>query len=98
MKLDLPNANGLRSGQFGRVAIPVGNIESIQIPASVVIQRGQMEIVFVAVQDHAQLRLVKTGRQMDGKIEIISGLNAGESIVIDDLADLEDGQPVVIKP
>jgi len=98
VKLDLPNANGLRSGQFGRVAIPVGNIESIQIPASAVIQRGQMEIVFVAVQDRAQLRLVKTGRQMDGKIEIISGLNAGESIVIDDLADLEDGQPVVIKP
>jgi RND family efflux transporter MFP subunit len=47
VKLDLPGALGLRSGQFGRVAVPVGEVGAIRVPATAVLQRGQMEMVFV---------------------------------------------------
>lgn len=97
VKLDLPAAPGLRSGQFGRVAVPVGEVSSIRVPASAVIQRGQMELVFVAVNGHAQLRLVKTGRRMGDEIEVVSGLNAGEQVVTEDVSVLADGQPVSIQ-
>jgi RND family efflux transporter MFP subunit len=98
VKLDLPKVNGLRSGQFGRVAVPVGNDEVIRVPASAVVQRGQMEIIFVAANGHAQLRLVKTGRRAGNEVEIVSGLNSGENIVTDGAASLTDGQPLAIQP
>ena len=98
IKLDLPNIAGLRSGQFGRVAVPVGETSSVRIPASAAVQRGQMEIVFVAVHDRAQLRLVKTGRRIGDEVEIVSGLDSGEMIVTDGAATLADGQPLTVNP
>lgn len=98
VKLDLPDTAGLRSGQFGRVAVPVGEVNSIRVPAGAVVQRGQMEVVFVDVNHHAQLRLVKTGRHGDGEVEIVSGLDTGESIVTDGAAELMDGQPLNLEP
>jgi RND family efflux transporter MFP subunit len=98
VKLDLPESVNLRSGQFGRVAVPVGEVDSIRVPAATVVQRGQMEMVFVAVSGHAQLRLVKTGRRSAGEIEIVSGLNAGEPVVVDSVDHLADGQPLTLKP
>lgn len=98
VKLDLPGATGLRSGQFGRVAVPVAETSAIRVPAAAVIQRGQLELVFVVVNGHAQLRLVKSGQRIGGEIELVSGLNAGEQIVTAGSANLADGQPVSIKP
>lgn len=98
VKLDLPGAPGLRSGQFGRVAVPVGEASAIRVPASAVIQRGQMELVFVVASGHAQLRLVKTGSRVGDEIELVSGLDSGEQVVTDGAASLTDGQPVTIKP
>lgn len=98
VKLDLPGATGLRSGQFGRVAVPVGEMGAIRVPTSAVIQRGQMELVFVVTNGHAQLRLVKTGARVGDEIELVSGLDSGEQIVTDGTTALTDGQPVAIKP
>jgi len=98
VKLDLPGATGLRSGQFGRVAVPVGAASAIRVPTSAVIQRGQMELVFVVANGHAQLRLVKTGSRIGDEIELVSGLNSGEQIVTEGVSSLTDGQPVIVKP
>jgi membrane fusion protein, multidrug efflux system len=96
VKLDLPPSPDLRGGQFGRAVIPVAETSSLVIPAAALVQRGQMEIVFVAANNLAQLRLVKTGKRLGNQVEILSGLNTGESIVIDGAATLLDGQPLQI--
>ncbi|MEI8290854.1 MAG: efflux RND transporter periplasmic adaptor subunit [Verrucomicrobiota bacterium] len=98
VKLDLSSATGFRSGQFGRVAVPVGEARAIRVPAVAVIQRGQMELVFVVVGNHAQMRLVKTGSRIGDEIELVAGLNSGEQVVTDGGAALADGQPVIVKP
>lgn len=98
VKLDLPHVAGLRSGQFGRVAVSVGEVETIRVSSRSVLQRGQMEMVFVVVNGHAQMRLVKTGRHFGDEMEIVSGLNPGEPIVVNDVSALADGQPVILKP
>ncbi len=98
VKMDLPGSTGLRSGQFGRVAVPVGEASAIRISAAAVIQRGQMEMVFVVANSHAQLRLIKTGSRVGEEIEVVSGLNSGEQIATDGGPTLKDGQPVTIKP
>jgi RND family efflux transporter MFP subunit len=96
-KFDLPRIDGLRVGQFGRVQIPVGEGAALRVPASAVIERGQMELVFVASDGRAQLRLVKTGKRVGDEIEVVSGISAGEKVVSASNAKLTDGQPLAIR-
>ena len=97
LSLDLPGATGLRSGQFGRVAVPVAEVSAMRVPASAVAVRGQMEIAFVVVNGKAQMRLVKTGKHLGGEVEIVSGLAVGEQLVVEGASQLLDGQPVGAK-
>jgi RND family efflux transporter MFP subunit len=98
VKLDLPANAALRLGQFVRVAVPVGQADSLAVPFDAVVVRGQMELVFVVNQGVAQLRLVKMGKRVGAAVEIVSGLAAGETIVVQGAATLRDGQPVQINP
>jgi RND family efflux transporter MFP subunit len=97
IKLELPLEEGLRSGQFARLQVPTGEGESLSVPASAVVRRGQMEIVFVVVNRRAELRLVKTGGVNGESVEILAGLEAGETVVIEGAGQLADGQPVEVK-
>jgi RND family efflux transporter MFP subunit len=96
VKLDLPSSAGLRSGQFGRAAIAVGETPVLRAPASAVIRRGQMELVFVITDERARLRLVKTGKQIGEEVELVSGVDPGEQVVIQGNSNLVDGQPVAV--
>jgi RND family efflux transporter MFP subunit len=98
VKLDLPSAAELRAGQFGRVEIPISETNVLRTAASAVIQRGQMELVFVVTGGHAQLRLVKTGKHFGDEIELLSGVSAGEEVVTDGATSLLDGQAVRTPP
>lgn len=98
VKLDLPSAPDLRAGQFGRVEIPVSETNVLRAPASAVVQRGQMELVFVVRDGRARLRLVKTGKRFGNEIELLSGVSAGEEVVTENPASLVDGQAVKTRP
>jgi RND family efflux transporter MFP subunit len=95
--LDLPATPGLRTGQFGRVTVPVGEAQSVRAPFSAVVIRGQMEIVFVVTNQTARLRLVKLGKRLGETVELLSGVVAGEVVVVEGAATLLDGQPVQTK-
>lgn len=97
VKLDLPTQPGLRGGQFGRVAMPVGETSALRVPVAAVVQRGQMEMVFIVSDGKAQLRLVKTGKRIGNEVELVSGVEAGEKVVTDGAAGLGDGQPVEVR-
>ncbi len=97
IKLDLPVVAGLRSGQFGRVEVPTAEISALRMPFSALVVRGQLEIVFVAAGQKAQMRLVKTGKHLGNAVEIVSGLEPGERIVVEGAAQLTDGQPLILQ-
>jgi RND family efflux transporter MFP subunit len=98
VKLDLPSTPGLRTGQFGRVAVPVAETSVLRVPASAVLQKGQMELVFIRNGNHAQLRIVKTGKPTGEEIQILSGVNAGEEVITSGVETLVDGQPIEVRP
>jgi RND family efflux transporter MFP subunit len=97
-QLDLPVADGIRAGQFGRALLPLGERTVLRVPAAAVVTRGQLELVFVVRANRAELRLVKTGRSAGDHVEIVSGLDPNEVVVVAGAAGLQDGQPVQPQP
>lgn len=97
-KIDLPAGGPFRSGQFVRVFWPAGEADAIAVPTPAVTMFGQMERVFVVEEGTARLRLVKTGVRDGGKVQILAGLDPGETFVLEAPAGLRDGQPVEVAP
>jgi membrane fusion protein, multidrug efflux system len=97
VKLDLPAAEGTRSGQFGRVWVRTGESKSIRVPISAIVVRGQVECLVVIANQHAQLRIIRTGKRSGGEVTILSGLSSGERVVSEGAESLRDGQPVTLK-
>ncbi len=77
-----PCPPGIYAGMFGRIHVPVGTRREIRIPEAAVRRVGQMETVFVVLEDQTlQRRFVQTGRRTDADVEILAGLRSGETIV-----------------
>lgn len=98
VKLDVPVDAGLRSGLFGRVSVPAGRSAGIYMPTPALVVRGQLELAFVAEQGRAQMRLIRTGKHTPAEVEVLTGLNPGERLIIEGAADLVDGQSVEVRP
>ncbi|HTL16610.1 MAG TPA: efflux RND transporter periplasmic adaptor subunit [Patescibacteria group bacterium] len=94
IKLDLPQGCGLRSGQFARVLVPIGESNSLRVPQTALVQRGQLEMVFSMINQRARMHLVKTGKRFGEEIEILSGVEPGTIVVISGADPLTDGQPL----
>ncbi|MDP1805583.1 MAG: hypothetical protein Q8K72_10485, partial [Acidimicrobiales bacterium] len=84
VKLALPvqTANPTLPGMFGRLTVPVGQSERIWLPAAAVQLRGQLDLVDVADDGQLTRRFVRVGREVDGRVEILSGLMAGEKVAL----------------
>jgi multidrug efflux pump subunit AcrA (membrane-fusion protein) len=58
-----------------------------------------MERVFVAGSDNrAVLRLVKTGARRGSQVEILSGLDDGDRVILAQTAGMREGQTLEIQP
>lgn len=96
VKLDVPPHPSLIPGQFARVSIVKPTAQTIFIPRTAVIQKGQLELLFVATDQTARLRLVKTGASLGEQLEVLSGIQAGEHVIIKGHETLVDGQKIEV--
>ncbi len=84
VKVDLPPTPGLKSGMFGRFQLDKGTSQTLTVPASALVQRGEMTSVFVVGADGiARLRWVKLGRRFEEQAEILSGVDVGERVLLE---------------
>jgi RND family efflux transporter MFP subunit len=84
VKVDLPAEPGLKTGMFGRFRLDKGTNKTILIPGTAVVERGELTSVFAVGSDRiTRLRWVKIGRRLDQQVEILSGVNVGESVLLD---------------
>jgi len=91
VKIDLPAQLSVRSGMFGRAWFPMGSRKVLTVPATAVVQRGQLQSVFVIDDGVARNRLITTGRRDANGLEVLSGLSEGEKVVSPIPAALADG-------
>jgi RND family efflux transporter MFP subunit len=84
VKASLPRNDQLYEGMYGRLQIPAGSRRHLCLATDAIRRIGQLEFVDVVLEDNTlQRRLIKTGRLgMPGRIEVLSGLQAGEAVVL----------------
>lgn len=97
VEVSVPNsANELRAGMFARATFDMGIIESVTTE-DVAVQRQagtNDKYLFVIENGKAQKRMVTTGRQIGDRVEILSGLEAGEKVAVAGISRLDTGVAV----
>jgi RND family efflux transporter MFP subunit len=82
VKIELPTDARLRSGLFGRALFSRGERQALLIPRSAVVERGQLQGVFVLDQNRVvSLRYITLGKPSGSEIEVLTGLQGGERLV-----------------
>ena len=82
VKIELPSDARLRSGLFGRAQFSRGTRLSLLIPQTAVVERGQLQGVYVLDQNKvASLRYITLGKTSGSQVEVLAGLQEGERLV-----------------
>jgi RND family efflux transporter MFP subunit len=97
-KVDLPASTRIRSGMFGRARFIAGSRRVIAAPAAAVVNRGQMQWVFVNDGGKARGRIVTLGASHDGAVDLLSGARAGEKVIAPAPGDIADGTRIEVQP
>ena len=94
VKVSLPG-KGIRSGSYGRAFFPVGSTKGLLVPKAALIERGALTSLWVIdSRNNVRMRLVKPGRQIGDRVEVLSGLSEGERIAVGNMEKLTDGAEV----
>ena len=91
VKIALPDAPGLRSGEFGKARFGGTSRRALTVPSSAIVRRGQLTSVFVVDQDVARVRLVNLSES-----EVLAGLTASEVVILSPPAGVTDGRRVSV--
>lgn len=96
--VELDNPGGWRPGGSvsAAVVVAVRNERAIA-PAQAVVQRPSGQVVYVVDGDRARERRVTLGIRLNGDIEVASGLQAGDRVVVDGAGFLTDGALVTVR-
>lgn len=93
----------LRSGMFASVEF--SGIESlveseniVLIPSEILVERGELKGIYTVSQSNtAVLRWLRIGREYGDRVEVLAGLEAGESYVVSAAGKLYNGAPLSIQ-
>jgi RND family efflux transporter MFP subunit len=95
----VPNQDAvLKPGTFSRVHIESGKVDTVMtLPYSVMQYRYGVNRVYVVDGDKLAVRELKVGDRLGERIEIVSGVKAGDRVAASDIDKLVDGQKVTTK-
>lgn len=97
VKARLNNPDGkLRGGMFAKLDLTLTLRDSaLVIPETAIVNNADATMVFVISSGNtAVMKPVTTGLRLAGKVEILTGLTAGESVIVEGLQKIGPGSPV----
>jgi RND family efflux transporter MFP subunit len=96
IKIGVPPGVTARTGTFARVMFRGAPRHALLVPAKAIRRHGQVTSVHVVLDGVARLRLVQLGASLAEGVEVLAGLDAGESVVTAPPTPLPDGARVTI--
>ena len=96
--VDLDNDGSLRPGGTVNAAVQIAaRSDALLVPEQSVVLRPAGKVVYAIVDGKAQQRIVQAGAKRGGKIEILAGVQAGETVVLDGAGFLTNGAAVAVR-
>lgn len=87
VRVNLPDgAATLYPGMFAKVGFVVGETRRLLVPEAAIVRRSELSAVYVVDGEAVELRQVRLGRRYGETVEILSGLEEGESVAVNPVA------------
>ena len=94
----LPEDPALKPGMFVHGEVQTGHADVLQVPAQAIVYKDFKPAVFIVDEaNHAKLRMVETGARINGQVEIINGVSAGEHVALAGAGYLKDNDLVRVE-
>lgn len=94
VEAEIANPGSLRPGGFARAEIVTNSGDvAVTVPANAVVTFAGIEKVITVENGKAREKPITTGRRAETWTEVLSGINVGESVVLDP-GNLQSGQSV----
>src|SRR5215208_1047513 len=97
---EFPNADeALRPGMFLSVALEVTvKNDAVVVSEEAVVGEGLRHLIFVVKDNVVERRVVRIGQRQEGRVEIVEGLQPGETIIVRGVQRVRPGLTVTPKP
>ena len=87
----------LLPGMFVRVSVPLGASAAIMVPTEAIVPILKGKKVYVVQQGKASSREIETGVRTEQRVQVQSGLEIGDSIIVSSLMYVTEGKPVRVE-
>jgi len=92
VRAEVPNPDGaLKPGMFLTVKLKQDSEKVVMIPEHALVPEEGRQFVFVVDGERAQKREVTIGRRKPGRVEVVTGLKAGERVIVEGTQKVRDG-------
>lgn len=102
VKIALDKNEAIKSGMYATVQFPVAQTDDtpqlVTVPKEAIVTQGDLRGVYtVSQQNTAMLRWLRLGRSFGNEVEVLSGLNAEEAIIVEAEGKLYNGAKVEVQ-
>lgn len=96
--LDEETVSKLKVGMFAEIRLGLNPSESLYIPVSAIVERGQLSGIYtISDNNRAVLRWVRLGERNGEQVEVITGLKPGERFVLSPAESVRQGQRLTVR-
>ncbi|WP_445502464.1 efflux RND transporter periplasmic adaptor subunit [Microvirga sp. G4-2] len=89
----------LKPGMFLAVTLEVSvNNEAVLVPEEAIVSEGLRHVVYPVRDNKVERRVITIGQRQGGKVEVVNGLKAGETIVVLGVQRVRPGAEVIARP
>ncbi|WP_243374837.1 efflux RND transporter periplasmic adaptor subunit [Microvirga solisilvae] len=89
----------LKPGMFLSVALEVSTKDdAVVVPEEAIVSEGLRHIVYPVKDNKVERRVITIGQRQGGKVEVVEGLKAGETIVVLGVQRVRPGAEVIARP
>lgn len=99
IRAEYVNSSGkVRPGMSARITIPTsGETKRLLIPSQTIVPTMTGKSVWAVVDNRATERVITTGARLESDVEVLTGLNLGDTIIVNGIMHVRENMPVVIK-
>jgi RND family efflux transporter MFP subunit len=97
VKIDIPAQKGLITGMYGKALFSTGTREAILAPRTAIVEMAGLSGMYIVTNDgNAVFQMVQLGDTHGDSVEAVTGLKAGDKVIVNKHAANIDGRKVVV--